>query len=87
LLKAAEMTFLCKKCKKAFRKDAAEFEDADEYCPHCDNKYVIQAVEPKMKLEVEGEDVRVDARMLRDERVRSKSMEREIDKLLEDKLG
>jgi hypothetical protein len=23
-----DMTFICKKCKKAFRKDAREFEDA-----------------------------------------------------------
>ena len=34
------MTFACKKCKKCFRKDAQEFEEADEYCPHCDNHYV-----------------------------------------------
>ena len=38
------MTFLCKKCKKCFRKDINEdFEEADEHCPHCDNKYVIEA--------------------------------------------
>ena len=23
------------------------FDDADEYCPHCDNKYIIEAEEPK----------------------------------------
>lgn len=34
------MAFLCKKCKKAFRKDMAVFEEADEYCPHCDNHFV-----------------------------------------------
>lgn len=49
------MAFLCKKvrshsklmheltppqCKKAFRKDMAHYEEADEYCPHCDNHYV-----------------------------------------------
>ena len=34
------MVFLCKKCKKAFRKDMASYEDSDEYCPHCDNHYV-----------------------------------------------
>lgn len=34
------MTFICKKCKKAFRKDMAEYEESDEYCPHCDNHYV-----------------------------------------------
>lgn len=56
------MTFACKKCKKCFRKDAAEFEESDEYCPHCDNHFVIEAMVPKPRLEVEGEDVRVDAR-------------------------
>jgi hypothetical protein len=50
-----EMAFLCKKvsigsergtsradgkCKKAFRKDMTAYEEADEYCPHCDNQYV-----------------------------------------------
>ncbi|KAL1593695.1 hypothetical protein SLS60_010427 [Paraconiothyrium brasiliense] len=28
LLQSFEMTFVCKKCKKAFRKDSREFEDA-----------------------------------------------------------
>lgn len=49
-----------------------EFEDADEYCPHCDNHFLIEAVEPKARLEVEGEDVRKDARMLKDERMKPK---------------
>jgi uncharacterized CHY-type Zn-finger protein len=40
LAKAAEMTFICKKCKKAFRKDMTAYEESDEYCPHCDNHYV-----------------------------------------------
>ena len=31
---------MCKKCKKAFRKDMANYEESDEYCPHCDNHYV-----------------------------------------------
>lgn len=64
------MTFACKKCKKCFRKDATEFEDSDEYCPHCDNHYIIEAVTPKAALRVEGEDARMDARMLKDERVK-----------------
>jgi uncharacterized CHY-type Zn-finger protein len=33
LKKAMEMTFACKKCKKVFRKDVADFDEADEYCP------------------------------------------------------
>ena len=40
LAKTTEMTFICKKCKKAFRKDTTEFEESDEYCPHCDNHFV-----------------------------------------------
>jgi hypothetical protein len=64
------MIFACKKCKKCFRKDAAEFDESDEYCPRCDNHFVIDAVTPKPRLEVEGEDVRKDARMLKDERIR-----------------
>lgn len=35
---------------------------SDEYCPHCDNHYVIDAVTPKPAIKVEGEDARVDAR-------------------------
>ncbi len=72
LLQSDEMTFACKKCKKCFRKQAQEFEDPDEYCPHCDNHYVLEAVEPKPILEFEGEDVRKDSRMIsnRDERIK-----------------
>ncbi|KAH7135436.1 hypothetical protein B0J11DRAFT_424705, partial [Dendryphion nanum] len=70
LAQAFEMVFACKKCKKCFRKDAREFEDSDEYCPHCDNHFVLDAITPKASLQVEGEDVRKDARMLKDERVR-----------------
>jgi len=34
----------CKKCKKVFRKDTSQaLEEADEYCPHCDNRYVLEA--------------------------------------------
>jgi ribosomal protein L44E len=41
------MTMVCKKCKKAFRKDVADMEapdEADEYCPHCDNHFLREAV-------------------------------------------
>ena len=33
LEKTLEMVFACKKCKKVFRKNVEEFEEADEYCP------------------------------------------------------
>lgn len=38
--KTNEMVFMCKKCRKAFRKDMMHYEESDEYCPHCDNHYV-----------------------------------------------
>jgi len=37
-------------------------EDSDEYCPHCDNHFVLDAKTPQARLEVTGEDVRIDAR-------------------------
>ncbi|KAK3375506.1 hypothetical protein B0H63DRAFT_483141 [Podospora didyma] len=70
LLQRFEMIFACKKCKKCFRKDAQEMEEADEYCPHCDNHYVIPAKTPQAAISVESEDVRVDNRMIRDDRVK-----------------
>jgi len=39
-----EMVFACKQCKKVFRKDMAEWDDAtDSFCPYCDNKFVLEA--------------------------------------------
>merc|ERR1712224_632899 len=46
LERTIEMVMVCKKCKKVFRKDINEdFEEADEFCPHCDNQYIIEAKE------------------------------------------
>ncbi|CAO1624149.1 unnamed protein product [Sympodiomycopsis kandeliae] len=58
LRKTIEMTFVCKKCRRAFRKDLSRFEDADEYCPHCDNCYVIQA-----DVQTTGESGKVDKKV------------------------
>lgn len=69
LLQQYEMAFACKKCRKCFRKDARTFEEADEYCPHCDNHYVLPAVTPTPALSIESEDARIDSRMLKDYRV------------------
>ncbi|KAL4470216.1 hypothetical protein ABPG74_011827 [Tetrahymena malaccensis] len=44
LKKTLEMVFACKVCKKVFRKDMKDFDECDEYCPHCDNKYIIDAI-------------------------------------------
>lgn len=62
--------FACKKCRKTFRKDATEMEESDEYCPHCDNHYVIDAKTPKPMLKFEGDDIRKDARIIKDDRLR-----------------
>ncbi|KAJ2343901.1 hypothetical protein IWW50_001860 [Coemansia erecta] len=70
LRKTNEMIFLCKKCKKAFRKDMSDYEDEDEFCPHCDNHYVVEAKTPAAALGVEGGDARMDNRMLKDERAK-----------------
>ena len=35
---------------------------SDEYCPHCDNHFVLDAKTPKASIQVEGEDARVDSR-------------------------
>ena len=41
--KTTEMVFACKKCKKTFRKNLVDYEESDEYCPHCDNHYMLEA--------------------------------------------
>jgi len=72
LQKSMEMIFACKKCKKVFRKDTSRWEESDEYCPRCDNHFVIAAKTPetegKLIIELEGS-----ADMVRDERMKSKS--------------
>ncbi|KAH8591464.1 hypothetical protein B0O99DRAFT_690552 [Bisporella sp. PMI_857] len=76
ILKKDEIILMCKKCKpnRAFRKDASNFDESDEYCPYCDNHYVKEIKEPKMMLKVEGEDVRIDSRMIKDDRIRQKEL-------------
>ena len=69
---ATEMIFACKKCRKVFRKDMETFEESDEYCPHCDNHFVLEAKEPQARVEVEGKDIRKDSRMIRDDRIKRK---------------
>lgn len=69
LLKSNEITFICKKCKKAFRKNIEDLEDeSDEYCPHCDNHFVIDAIVPRPALSIETEDIRKDHRVMKDHR-------------------
>jgi len=46
------------------------YEESDEYCPNCDNHYVLDAKTPQAAIGVESGDTRVDARIIKDERVR-----------------
>ncbi|KAE8214698.1 hypothetical protein CF319_g3815 [Tilletia indica] len=47
LRRTMEVTLICKKCKKAFRKDMTDFEaGSDDRCPACDNLYVLAARTP-----------------------------------------
>jgi uncharacterized protein YbaR (Trm112 family) len=81
------MVFACKKCKKIFRKDltyqflTSNFDESDEYCPHCDNHYVIEAKIPHLGLGVEGDD----PRLMRD--YREKQIQLLSDDLMADRLG
>ena len=42
---------------------------SDEYCPHCDNHFLLVAKLPKQTSTVESVDARVDASVLKDYRV------------------
>ncbi|KAJ3186232.1 hypothetical protein HDU85_007672 [Gaertneriomyces sp. JEL0708] len=79
--KTVELVFACKKCKKVFRKDATDFSEEDEYCPNCDNHYMLEAKTPQMGIGVEGDD----PRMLRD--YRQKQIQHMGDDLMADRLG
>ncbi|KAG9391024.1 CHY zinc finger [Carpediemonas membranifera] len=75
-----ELTLACKKCKKVFRIDMREGErdEADEYCPHCDNHYVLEAVTPedKAELRIEAEEGK-ESEMIRDTRDHNKERRRQ----------
>ncbi|CAD6581733.1 MAG: hypothetical protein CYPHOPRED_001695 [Cyphobasidiales sp. Tagirdzhanova-0007] len=66
------------------------YDDSDEYCPHCDNHYVVEAKTPQAMLVAEGEDSRIDNRMIRDDRIeeqRQKGLQdslRELEDLMAD---
>ncbi|MCJ1441059.1 MAG: hypothetical protein MMC23_001545 [Stictis urceolatum] len=65
-----------------------EYDESDEYCPHCDNHYVIEAAIPKPALKVEGEDARKDSRFLKDDRVQQDTLQSIFDvKDTADRLG
>lgn len=60
---------------------------SDEYCPHCDNHFVLEAKTATPVLQVEGEDIRKDARMIKDERVKNNERMTIWDIDATDKLG
>ena len=84
LMQTLELVFMCKKCKKAFRKEVGEFEEADEFCPHCDNHYIIEAKTPftegKMIVEFETERGH-ENKMFKDEREkeRAPTLQKDLD--------
>ena len=81
LARSGEMCFGCKKCRKTFRKLISDFDEADEYCPHCDNHYIIEAKTPAMGIQVEGDD----PRLMRD--YREIQIRMLADDLMADRLG
>ena len=53
------------------RGERSHFDESDEYCPHCDNHYILPAHEPQLAVGIEGEDVRTTgAKLIRDDRVK-----------------
>eukprot|EP01100_Stratorugosa_tubuloviscum_P015659 TRINITY_DN918_c0_g1_i1.p1 TRINITY_DN918_c0_g1~~TRINITY_DN918_c0_g1_i1.p1 ORF type:complete len:113 (+),score=20.45 TRINITY_DN918_c0_g1_i1:78-416(+) len=73
LKKTMEMIFACKKCKKVFRKDTSNMEESDEYCPYCDNHFIIEAVTAAQKRSLVLEFESDDPNFIRDERCKPRS--------------
>lgn len=91
LRRTTELVLLCKKCRKAFRKDLAsgELDDSDEYCPNCDAHYVLAAKLPAPQglVAVHGEaDVRQDNSVVLDDRAKAKRHPTDLDAYA-DQLG
>lgn len=78
LVKSSEIVLACKKCKKVFRKDFSDEEahEQDEYCPHCDNHFVIPAKTGNAldtpSIQIEIEDSRDPNRVIFDDRIKNK---------------
>jgi hypothetical protein len=81
LLRTLDLVLICKKCKKAFRKDLRDFDEADSFCPHCDNEFMIPAIsasEPAVVAPPAQTTLsklsHLDARMIRDGDVHDEEM-------------
>jgi len=66
------MIIACKKCKKVFRRPPVDqWEESDEFCPHCDTHLVTDSVEERQQqlpkgmaiVKVEGDGEMFDARV------------------------
>lgn len=68
------MAMICKKCKKAFRLDVTEFDEAKQFCPHCDNHFYKDAITPQAAIVTEAKDVREDNRLAQMRDLRMKLM-------------
>ncbi len=76
IFRTTEIIMACKKCKKVFRKEmTGEMDEADEYCPRCDNHYVIPAQTPEQKMVIEFEQERgFEHKMFIDEREKDRDL-------------
>jgi len=63
------------------------YEESDEYCPRGDSHYVIEAKTPQAGIGIEGEDARMDARLLKDERMKSDHCRTLFRQDISDRLG
>lgn len=68
------MALICRKCKKAFRLDVTEFDEAKEFCPYCDNHFYKDAITPNAAIIAEAKDVREDSRLAQLKDLRMKMM-------------
>lgn len=68
LRKTLDLALVCKKCRKAFRKDLRDFDpETDSFCPHCDNQFVLENTAPSQpKAPAANPLAHLDARMIRD---------------------
>lgn len=49
----------------------AEFDDCDEYCPHCDNHFIVDAKEPELVVGLDADDPRMNGNFIKDHRARA----------------
>lgn len=50
-----------------------DFDECDEFCPYCDNHYVLEAKTAAPVIGFEAEDIRLESRIIRDDREKQKT--------------